>query len=304
MNYQQSKNYLSLPSAGRRILDDFHSSGNRTELFNSIKDNVSEMRKPSTQYIRQSAFRGALKNLFNFTDTDLLPIKFTIAESSAFNAALQERKDERTQMTVTAGTLRDMIQSDPVVELLCRSGVRIAELFEQITVTGRTVYVNAYKKAPNMRRPEELYILGSVDDWIVKYNALDKSNLSASSRKVNRKLKTILGDDSEKSSSHLCRAIYARYIYQFENTENRTLDAIIKKFLHHDSAVASLHYQYLLLTPDVQDVFNRGTRITYTETQLNEMGVPRLNVLLTLHNIAGRSKMRNKPQKIAALLLI
>jgi hypothetical protein len=79
---------------------------------------------------------------------------------------------------------------------------------------------------------------------------------------------------------------------------------VIKKYLHHDSATAALHYQYLLLTPDVQDVFSRGARITYTETQLNAMGVPRLNELLTLHNIAGRSKMRNKPQKIAALLLI
>ena len=67
--------------------------------------------------------------------------------------------DERKQMTISAGMLRDMIQADPVIELLCRSGVRIAELFERITVTGRTVYVDAYKKAPNMRRPKELHIL-------------------------------------------------------------------------------------------------------------------------------------------------
>jgi hypothetical protein len=304
MNYQQSKNYISLPLAGKRIIDNFHSTGNRTELFNSIKDNVDEMNKSTTKYIRQSAFRGALKNLFGFTEEDLLPIKFTIEESNAYNNELHERMDERKQMTISAGILRDMIQADPVIELLCRSGVRIAELFERITVTGRTVYVDAYKKAPNMRRPEELHILGSIDDWIMKYNSLDKSNLSASSRKVNRKLKSILGYDNEKQSSHLCRAIFARYVYQFENTQNMTLDTVIRRYLHHDSMIAAIHYQYLLLTPDVQDVFSRGARITYTETQLNDMGVPRLNELLTLHNIAGRSKMRKKADKVAALLLI
>ena len=83
-----------------------------------------------------------------------------------------------------------------------------------------------------------------------------------------------------------------------------TLDTVIRRYLHHDSMIAAIHYQYLLLTPDVQDVFSRGARITYTETQSNDMGVPRLNELLTLHNIAGHSKMRKKADKVAALLLI
>lgn len=304
MAYKTARNYLSMPIVCRRILDDYYNTGDKRELFLSIKANVNKMGKDSTRYTRQSSFRGALKNLFNFTEADMEPIKFTIEESTAFNNELNSRLDDKTEMKIDASTLRDMIQAEPIIELLCRSGVRIAELFERITIVGSTVYIEAYKKGPDKRVPEELHILGDTDDWIRKYKAVDLSNLSASSRKINRKLKMIIPSDQEKQSSHLCRAIYARYVYQFENDNDLPLNTIIRKYLHHDSGISAIHYQYVVLASDVKDIFNRSGRITYTKEQLTAMDCPRLTELLITHNVAGRSSMRKKADKITALLLI
>jgi len=149
----------------------------------------------------------------------------------------------------------------PVCELMIRSGLRISEVLDNTArCTKTTVKFRLNKKVSN--EFHDIKIIGPVSEWVEMYKKMKADFKGRDSKAVtdsiNLKLKKILPADFYKRSSHICRAIYVRYLYKFKAGEiaKWTFPQIITKFLHHDNTAASSYYQHVILDKDVTNFLN------------------------------------------------
>ena len=107
-------------------------------------------------------------------------------------------------------------------------------------------------------------------------------------------MKHIIPADFYKSSTHLLRCVYCRYIYEFRNEKRKTLSAIISKYLGHSTPDSASHYQYVVFDKTVYDVWD-DPPIDY-----NAMTVPQLKDLCKDRGLTRYSKLP-KPDLILLL---
>lgn len=300
---EELRSFKKFSPSTKQILIRFKEDGDRDALFENIKANVLTQNTIASKHTRQSAFRGILRNIFRMSDADMEPISFNSEQKQAYHDLNKESFQARHEDVIDRALFEAIVTSTDWAYLLCTSGLRISELHSAVEIKNNDVYATIAKKKDVV--VEKIHILGDVDKWISKYNALDKGKeISATNMYVNRKLKSVIPDTFYKVSSHICRAIYARYVVTFKSN-NGTQSNLIKKHLHHDSASVSAHYDHVRFGPDVIDIFESDTNESmYTEAELKAMTAAELSVLMSKHKVPGRSKMLNKKARIEALLLL
>ena len=68
---------------------------------------------------------------------------------------------------------------------------------------------------------------------------------------LNPQLKKIIPEDFYKRSTHICRGIYAHYMYKFDE-KKRTMPNIIETYLHDKTSTE--HYQYIQFDSSVYKI--------------------------------------------------
>lgn len=317
MNYKDTSIYKKIPRVARNILDTYESDRDINVLFDAIKAHVDTYSNPSTAYVRISEFRSLLKKYFNLTPDDLIPIQQTKTQTEDYNKALFNKHQSRRELTVSVDIFNRIMGLGVIPELLCRSGLRINELLNNVDIRNGRVYVQISKKRLSNREaskaaeaaeasantPVEVFILGKTRDWIAKYEDMNPRNVKHETlvTYVNKNLKLIIPAEFPKRSSHICRALYARFIYQFLNKSHKQFFQITREFLHHNSDASSNSYTYLVLDPAIGDTISQSK---YDEGTLNEMKSTQLTALLKAESVKGRSKYKTKSDKIRVLLTI
>ena len=199
-----------------------------------------------------------MRTVFKLTDEQMTPIEATKEEKQEYFDLSKKTIDAQHEEVVDLAMLKAIIAVSPLCDLMVRSGLRISEVLDnKAKFTKKKVMFRLNKKAGNDFY--EVHIIGSVGDWIKKYHAMKEAYKDRTSKQitdsVNIKLKKILPVDFYKRSSHICRAIYIRYLYKFRTADcaKWTFPQIISKFLHHDNPTAAVYYQHIILSDDVVD---------------------------------------------------
>ena len=269
--YKSSKSYVKLSKSARKILDDYYHNEEKTDkekLFEAIIANVATQKTIGSKHTRLSVFRGLLRKYFNMSDEDMKPIDRSDDEKQAYFESNRRGFYNQHEDIITYDLLKDIIQ-DPICYLMVTSGRRIGELLDnevqfndvEPQVCGVFMKLNK-KKDADILYP--IHILGSLEKWKAIYHNCRVANKKRSSivvvNEVNTRLRMLLPIGFYKRSSHICRAIYIRYIYKFKSdvtsrppgcNEKSTLPQIINKYLHHESPAASIYYNHVILADDV-----------------------------------------------------
>jgi hypothetical protein len=259
--YNSSKSYVKLSKAARKILDDFdektmllhNSDDNKKKLFDAIIANVATQKTIGSKHTRLSVFRGLLRKYFDMSDEDMEPIDRTDDEKQAYFEHNRRGFNNQHEDIVTHNLLKNIIR-DPICYLMVTSGRRIGELLDnEVQFNDGKVYIKLNKKKDSDTL-YRIHILGSLAKWTAIYHNCRSANKKRSSivviNEVNTRLRLLLPISFYKTSSHICRAIYIRYIYKFK-TDKSTLPQIINKYLHHESPAASIYYNHVILADDV-----------------------------------------------------
>ena len=297
--YKQSKQYLKLSKSARKVLDDYVSSGKKRQLFKDIKENVATQNTLKSRHTRQSIFRGLLRKYFDFTDEHMKPIAFTEDEKQNYFDSNQQGLQQHRETTINAELIDKIIKIHPLCYLMVTSGRRAGELLDNdVKFDDGKVFMKLNKKRDTgVWYP--IHILGSLDHWKTIYEQVKNSKKSSISiiNSVNVGLKHIIPKAFYKRSSHICRAIYIRYIYQYHNPNNKTLPYIIQKYLHHESGESGAYYHHVVLDDDVpKDMFGDDDVEDY-----NKMKVGELKALAKEKGLTGYSKLRKN--ELVELLL-
>ena len=259
----QSKQFIKLPAAGRKILNEYLVDKDKHKLFSGIQENVNTQNTLNSKIVRNSMYRGILRKHMGFTEDDMKIIEVSKNVLDQYNNKLQESLSEQKTHTVTSNELKQLLDI-PEMRLLITSGLRIDELlsndskFTQLHYTGGNLYFKLNKK-----KVDEFYQIHPLIDteaWWKEYQTMKSNNENKSSssiqQRINRSIKKILPETVYKLSTHLGRAIYANARYKLFNPARHTLPTIIKKYLNHESSLASAHYQHITLANDItQELF-------------------------------------------------
>lgn len=250
--YNSSKSYVKLSKAARKILDDFNEKNNKKKLFDAIIANVATQKTIGSKHTRLSVFRGLLRKYFNMSDEDMKPIDRTDDEKQAYFESNRRGFNNQHEDIVSYDLFKNIIE-DPICYLMVTSGRRIGELLDnEVQFNDGKVYIKLNKKK-DCDTLYPIHILGSLAKWKAMYHALVANKKRSSIvviNEVNTRLRMLLPISFYKTSSHICRAIYIRYIYMFK-TGKSTLPQIINKYLHHESPAASIYYNHVILADDV-----------------------------------------------------
>lgn len=305
--YKLERTYKKIPRKAKDFIDAYAEDGDRDKLFKNVKENVATINTMKGRYVRQSEFRSLLRKGFNFTHDDLKPVKFTKAESAEFNRSMKQSVHAVQQTTLNRQHVQGIIDGSSLAYCLCTSGLRYNELVRGVSFRDGVPYVKLSKKddggnVANITIPVK--IIGDVDKWIENYGRIKRDHSDSGLRRaVGKVIAKNTPDTLHKKSTHLCRAIYARYIYQFMNYQNQTLGVVIENYLNHDNAASAVHYEYIILTPDCMGVLEGKPAVApMTRDSLLGISVPDLNKLMKDLKLKGRSKARRKDEKIKLIL--
>ena len=255
---ESSKQFLRLPKASKAFLISYKKDRDMKKLFKSILTDIDTQNTISSRSVRRSTYRGLLRTVFKLSDDQMIPIEASNSEKQEYFDKSKVAIESQHEEIVNLALLKHIIAVSPVCELMVRSGLRISELLDNTAkFTKRTVKFKLNKK--KTKEFHTIKIIGSLSDWEEKYRKLKIRFKDRSTKQiidsVNLKLKKILPDGFYKRSSHLCRAIYIRYLYKFKSGADAkfTFPQIISKYLHHDSVGASSYYQHIVLADNVTD---------------------------------------------------
>jgi hypothetical protein len=247
---------VKLSKSAKAVLDKYHTSGDTDALFEEIKANIATQNTIKSKHTRLSIFRGLLRNFFNMTDGDMDPIGRTAEQKQAYFDSNKVGLNMQHEDILTAKILKDIIKTD-IGYLMVTSGLRIGEIIlNKIIFTDENIVWAVLNKADGEKQ-RPIHILGPMSKWKSAYDRVKSSDMSlvAMTNNVNRNLKTIIPDTFYKRSSHIARAIYARYMYKFRNPDNRTFPWIIENYLHHENQASGSYYQHVQFGDDITDIF-------------------------------------------------
>jgi len=251
--YKSSKSYVKLSKAARKILDTYDTTNNTENLFEDIITNVATQKTIGSKHTRLSVFRGLLRKYFNMSDEDMKPIDRSDDEKQAYFESNRRGFYNQHEDIITYDLLKEIIH-DPICYLMVTSGRRIGELLDnEVQFNNGSVFMKLNKKKDcDVLYP--IHILGCLEKWKAMYHncrvVKNKRSSIAIINEVNTRLKMLLPIGFYKKSSHICRAIYIKYIYKFKSDKS-TLPQIISKYLHHESPAASIYYNHVILADDV-----------------------------------------------------
>lgn len=253
-----SKQYLKLPQAARIALrkligDKNFIAFNDKILFKFINESIDTQKTIKSKGVRRAIFRGLLRNHLNYTEDMMKPIEATDDFKQAYHdsgvATLRNQHESKLNLDILTKIL-----FHPVLYLLCMSGLRVDELLSnEYKFIGNTIQVKLNKKVSSEFYP--IHIIGSFAKWkrnfikirklIIKTPAINIVN------KYNVILKDIIPTSFYKRSTHICRGIYILLIKNLIESE-MTMPNLIEKYLHHESATPSVHYQNLIFDKKYQ----------------------------------------------------
>ena len=246
---ENSKHFRKLPNKGKAIILNYRNDRDAEKLFQKINDDIGTQNTISSRGTRRSNYRGILRKWFRMTNEEMEPIKASNTEMKAYFERGQRSARDMTEDRLNKVILESLLKID-ICNLLIRSGLRISELLEnKYKLTKKTIKFRLNKKRD--LDYYKIHIIGDFDEWIKRFKKLRDSITSPEDirsiiDKLNRDLKTILDESFRKRSSHICRAIYIRLIY--ENKEDTpwvrwSLPRIIKHFIHHDNIQSTGYYE-------------------------------------------------------------
>jgi integrase len=270
MNYRTSKQYKKLPRLSRKILNQFDIDNDKKKLFQNIRKSIQTQNTIKSKHTRQSIFRGLLRNFFNFTEDDLKPIDYTPEQKQAYYESNNISIEDQFECIITNDMLKEMIKHD-ILYLLLTSGRRIGELIDNdIKLIDNDIYMTLNKKK-DKNKLHKIFILGSKKQWLEKLEKIKANgkNSLILNNQINKILKTIIPENYYKRSSHICRAIYIKYIHKYLNKDKKTFPNIIKKYLNHNSINSSIFYQHINLE-NCKDILN-NQYIEYNNLKLNDL---------------------------------
>ena len=258
---ESSKAFLRLPIKSRGTLTAFKTHRDLGKLFIAINQDINTQNTTQSRGVRRSNYRGILRNVFKLSEAEMRPIETGDAEKQQYFDALKKGQDNQHEDKVNEDLIKKIIAVSPVCELMVRSGLRISELLDNPShVTNKFVKFKLNKKKDN--EFYDIHIIGSIPHWVALYKQMKTQFKGIVSHNIidsiNIKLKGIIPPDFYKRSSHICRALYVRYIYTFREPpiDTWTLPRIISTYLHHDNTNASAYYQHVVFSGDMTNFLN------------------------------------------------
>ena len=220
--YSSSKSFLKLSKSARNIIDNYYHNEEKTnkeELFEAIIANVATQKTIGSKHTRLSIFRGLLRNYFNMSDEDMKPIDRSDQQKQEYFEHNRRSFNNQHEDIITHSLFKEIIK-DPICYLMVTCGRRIGELLDNdVRFNNGTVFMKLNKKKDaDVLYP--IHILGCLEKWKAIYHNCIVLNKKRPSivviNEVNTRLKMLLPISFYKRSSHICRAIYIRYIYKFK----------------------------------------------------------------------------------------
>lgn len=250
-----SKQFKKLPKSGKEILTEFKRDKNKAVLFASIIENLETQKTLRSKQVRLSVFRGLLRKHFGMSNEDMKPIETTTEQKQAYHDAGNAGFKRQHEDTISEELIKSIMNVSPVCKLMIQSGLRVGELLDNPfrVVKGQPEF-KLNKKRNAVYHP--IHIMGNVKIWVDAYRATKRRFKGVDSKgiadRINIKLKLVIPEEFYKRSTHICRAIYAKYVNRFKD-DKLTLPQVISKYLNHDSPSASVYYNHVVLAKDVTD---------------------------------------------------
>jgi len=243
---QESNQFKKLPLPDRTALTDIDDP---VELYKYINDSIDRQNTVKSKSVRRSVFRGLLRKFKNLSNDDMKAIEATTEQKQAYFESNQVGLQSQTESKMSQELFNSIVLSNPIVYLLCTSGLRISELLSnKYEITGNTVKFELNKK--RVLELREIHIVGSISKWIKLFKSMRKETDNTTEisiiNRINVLLKTIIPATFYKQSSHIARGIYINLV-KVMLEPNMTLPNIITKYLNHDRPTASIHYQNIVM---------------------------------------------------------
>lgn len=258
--YMNDKGYKKLPKSSKKVLNDFLEHKDNNKLFEDILVNVDTQKTIKSRQVRLSVFRGILKRVFDMGTKEMKPIEPSVEQKEEYFQSNVQGFKKQKEETITKEMMED-IKDIPLFFLLMTSGRRIDEI-----ITNDVVFENDVIKVKlNKKKKDVFYPIKTLicpKKWYEMYlqttNELaDKyKNKDTIINNFNKKMRGIIPQGFYKRSSHICRAIYVRYIYQFLREGGETLANVIHTHLNHDTLKSVGYYQHVILNDDLKGFFN------------------------------------------------
>jgi integrase len=252
---EDSKQFVKLPKVARAILVNYRTHKNKTTLFDAIKINLDTQKTIRSRQVRLSTFRGLLRNFFAITDAQMKPIETTAEEKQNYHDILKTGFKKQKENVINKSLIVNIMNTADVLKLMILSGLRIGEILDNpMKFVKGEVYFKLNKKENS--KYHKIFVIGDKKLWIKKLRALRKQYKDVSSNvvidRINVLLKDVIPETFYKTSTHIARAIYARYVKKFIEPE-ATLPQVIMEYLNHDNVSASVFYNHIVLDNDVDD---------------------------------------------------
>lgn len=243
---QDSNQFKKLPSGDRVALVDIQDND---LLFAHINNSIDSQNTIKSKSVRRSVFRGLLRKFKNLSSDDMKPIEATAEQKQAYFDSNKVGLESQTESKILPELFKNILLSNPIVYLLCTSGLRIAELLSnKHEITGNVIKFELNKKGSLSLH--EIHIIGSVPKWIKLFKRMKEATKETADitlvNRINNQLKTIIPSTFYKQSSHIARGIYINLV-KITLESNMTLPNIITRYLHHERPSASVHYQNVTL---------------------------------------------------------
>jgi hypothetical protein len=245
MDITKSKQYLKLNIDDRAYLKLY--ADTPSKLFKYINHSIDQQTTLKSKFVKRSVFRGLLRTYYQYTDPMMQAIEASHADKQAYHDSGVAGLASQTESKLSTELLADILDNY-ILYCLCMSGLRVDELLSNDYLMSKT----AIEFRLNKKRTNNYYritIIGSFTKWrrlflnirknMLTYTAVDITNI------LNLDLKKIIPDSFYKRSTHICRGIYTLLIKSLE-APAMTMPNLIKKYLHHESANPSVHYQNLV----------------------------------------------------------
>lgn len=251
-----SKQFLKLPNAGKKLLLDYVKNKKKDTLLKGVLENIATQKTMKSKSVRRSVFRGLMRNFLSFSNVDMVLIEATQEQQQAYSDSITKALKKQRENIIDKSLLTNIFNTDMLMALLITSGLRVQELLSgDSKFEDGKIFFKLEKKEGDAWY--EIFPLVSAKKWWLRYQNMkvDKASLAVKGQIdiLNRRLHKVIPEDFYKRSSHIARAIYARYMYRFRNPENLTLSNVISLALNHENQDASTHYGYIKFADDVVD---------------------------------------------------
>ena len=274
------KQFKKLTRHAKSVINAYVDDADDAKLFNSISDDINTQKTVMSKQVRRSQYRGVLRAI-GFTDETMKPIEATGEEKQQYATKMRDSLSSHRESVLGYDDLIALGSISNLSYLLLTSGRRINEVLDgevKFDDDTETVYVKLSKSQTGDMVP--IYTLINFTEWKrIYYEMVDEYKTTKPTTVgcyLNLKIRNIVGDKSMKMSSHILRAIYARYIYEFRNDKHLTLSGVITKYLNHENSASSQYYQHVKFDKTVYDYLSSNRLKNLMVHELKQQTIAKL----------------------------